>query len=1262
MPISTTILTPNNPQYSTTGPWSAYAGAWGASSLTYGVDYTQSITLNNTTFPNGTLFSWSFPLYGGPFGVWSYPCIVYGSTPELINSTVPSTQVANFVNLSTSYSAVLTVNSGQLDTIFDIWLTSQPYGGVSTVKYELEIVPQTDWQYSPLTYTLTDSTLDNAAVYVDPGKIIVVPSSEMLTGTISISDILKSMIWNGVITGQEYISGIEFGPEPGSGSGSLLVNSLNYQWTSTSTVQLTAGNDTFEITTPGGNDIEGNGGLDTVIYSGLYSQFQIKTLGSETLVTENNNISTLDYLQGITFVQFSNGRYNTETSTFTPATVIQVDGSTSLTEIGNNYFLFDSSGSGPELKYAGAAVTAGEFGGWVPIGAVQTASGYDIAWMLPGANQYTVWSTDSNGNYQSNIIAPVPGNSLALESLELTFNQDLNGDGVIGPTKTVIQTDTNPYGSISLVEVANTYDLEGSSGSGPELKYAGAAVTAGEFGGWVPIGAVQTASGYDIAWMLPGANQYTAWSTDSNGNYQSNIFSPVSANSLALESLELTFNQDLNGDGVIGPTKTVIQTDTNAYGSISLVEVANTYDLEGSSGSGPELKYAGAAVTAGEFGGFVPIGAVQTASGYDIAWMLPGANQYTVWSTDSNGNYQSNIFSPVSANSLALESLELTFNQDLNGDGVIGPTKTVIQTDTNPYGSISLVEVANTYDLEGSSGSGPELKYAGAAVTAGEFGGWVPIGAVQTASGYDIAWMLPGANQYTAWSTDSNGNYQSNIFSPVSANSLALELLELTFNQDLNGDGVIGPTKTVIQTDTNAYGSISLVEVANTYDLEGSSGSGPELKYAGAAVTAGEFGGFVPIGAVQTASGYDIAWMLPGANQYTVWSTDSNGNYQSNIFSPVSANSLALELLELTFNQDLNGDGVIGPTKTVIQTDTNAYGSISLVEVANTYDLEGSSGSGPELKYAGAAVTAGEFGGWVPIGAVQTASGYDIAWMLPGANQYTAWSTDSNGNYQSNIFSPVSANSLALESLELTFNQDLNGDGVIGIYAVPGTTLQISQPLSGTLGASTIGAGATFELAAADSGPVTFSASTGMLKLDNPSTFTGEIFNFTGNGSLSGSDQIDLTTINYGSVHDSYANGILTVTDGTDSVALHFNGSYTLANFEFASDGSGGTIVYDPPVSNAPNSGTATIATDTSNDAFIFPSNLGQTINPDHQTAPGNLFGTEPIHFNNVNFGSPTLAGAMHDANESPVVSDVTHDAIHVHNALAQLHHAGFLI
>ena len=183
---------------------------------------------------------------------------------------------------------------------------------------------------------------------------------------------------------------------------------------------------------------------------------------------------------------------------------------------------------------------------------------------------------------------------------------------------------------------------------------------------------------------------------------------------------------------------------------------------------------------------------------------------------------------------------------------------------------------------------------------------------------------------------------------------------------------------------------------------------------------------------------------------------------------------------------------------------------------------------------------AGEFGAWVPIGAVQTASGYDVAWENPGANKYTVWSTDSNGNYLANIISVVHGNNHALESIEATFNQDLNSDGVVGLYAPPGTTLHVSRSLAGPSGSTTIGAGATLELKAADSASVTFQASTGTLQLDDATTFNGQIFNFTGNGSLSGSDQIDLRNINYNSVQDSYANGVLTVTGGSNTAKLSF--------------------------------------------------------------------------------------------------------------------------
>ena len=56
-----------------------------------------------------------------------------------------------------------------------------------------------------------------------------------------------------------------------------------------------------------------------------------------------------------------------------------------------------------------------------------------------------------------------------------------------------------------------------------------------------------------------------------------------------------------------------------------------------------------------------------------MAWKITGADQYTVWFTDNSGNYLSSAFDVASGTSAALQSFETSFQQDLNGDGVIGP-------------------------------------------------------------------------------------------------------------------------------------------------------------------------------------------------------------------------------------------------------------------------------------------------------------------------------------------------------------------------------------------------------------------------------------------------------------------------------------------------------------------------------------------------------------------------------------------------------------
>ena len=218
-------------------------------------------------------------------------------------------------------------------------------------------------------------------------------------------------------------------------------------------------------------------------------------------------------------------------------TAIEANGGITLTQVGNQFYLDGSMGAvPPSLKFGGTDFVAGYFGTWAPIGAEKTASGYEVAWK-DASGHYTAWNTDNNGNYVSNIgnMGWVSGTSTAMESLETSFNQDLNGDGHIGLVTTAIET----QGATDLTQVADHYFLYDSLGAGPSLKFGGTDFATGYFGTWAPIGAEKTASGYEVAWK-DASGHYTAWNTDNNGNYVSTIGNMgwVSGTSTAMESLE----------------------------------------------------------------------------------------------------------------------------------------------------------------------------------------------------------------------------------------------------------------------------------------------------------------------------------------------------------------------------------------------------------------------------------------------------------------------------------------------------------------------------------------------------------------------------------------------------------------------------------------------------------------------------------------------------------------------------------------------------
>jgi large repetitive protein len=113
----------------------------------------------------------------------------------------------------------------------------------------------------------------------------------------------------------------------------------------------------------------------------------------------------------------------------------------------------------------------------------------------------------------------------------------------------------------------------------------------------------------------------------------------------------------------------------------------------------------------------------------------------------------------------------------------------------------------------------------------------------------------------------------------------------------------------------------------------------------------------------------------------------------------------------------------------------------------------------------------------------------------------------------------------------------------------------------------TIAEGTTVEIDGTNSQPVTFEGTTGTLRLDNASAYTGQI------SGLAGSDAIDLTNVSFSasttaSFLGNTDGGTLTITDGTHTSDITLVGNYLQSTWDISSDGNGGTTVVDPVAPN----------------------------------------------------------------------------------------------
>ena len=522
-------------------------------------------------------------------------------------------------------------------------------------------------------------------------------------------------------------------------------------------------------------------GYRVVLNIPLTDQYQLWITDSSCNVTSTAAVSSTD-LQSLepAFNQDLNNDHfigvPPPTKTIEASGFIQLDTT-------NGFYYLDPIGArfgGPILKSGGSFIIESETPGtWKAIGVEKLSNGgYEVAWNLLGTDSFKVWITDASGAYVSGDQTTMSGASAALKSLEISFQQDLNGDGVIG-VLTVIEA----AGVTKLDLINNIYFLDPVNGveSGVPLQIFGGLVTPGS-GFGAAIGAEKIPGGYEVVFKTSGADQYSLWLTDDRGNYlQDTTEGP--GNSTAVMSLENTFDQDLNGDGVVGFSLIVIE----SFGSTKLDLLGGVYSFDSVNGLlGPALFFNGSTDMSGRLSqGWQPVGAEKLVDGtYQLVWHQTGSDNYDVWNTDSKGFYVSDF--ALSGTSPALQALETSFHQDLNGDGTIHLPASVIET----TGMTRLDRVGNNFSLDPvTGGSGPLLTIFGLKMTPGLLG-LNPIAAEKTASGFVVALKSTSGSQYSVWTTDNSGSMVTKT--DMAGTDSRFETFENTFHQDLNGDGVIG--------------------------------------------------------------------------------------------------------------------------------------------------------------------------------------------------------------------------------------------------------------------------------------------------------------------------------------------------------------------------------------------------------------------------------------------------------------------------------------
>ena len=211
---------------------------WGRDNLRNGPDFTQSIEIDPASWPNGSTLRWSWPSFDGQEGVRGYAAIIYGNEDggrwPAPGGRVPFApmRIKDAQTITTQYDVAPGGQRPQdWDLLGEVWLSNSPNSGPAIELGVFWHSPTPGDDAANAQYTFEHPTAGTIYVIEDQGGsntpfIKAIPANQLLAQTFDWLPLIEFYISSGIITGNEYFSGVDFGVEPFRNAGSLTVNKL----------------------------------------------------------------------------------------------------------------------------------------------------------------------------------------------------------------------------------------------------------------------------------------------------------------------------------------------------------------------------------------------------------------------------------------------------------------------------------------------------------------------------------------------------------------------------------------------------------------------------------------------------------------------------------------------------------------------------------------------------------------------------------------------------------------------------------------------------------------------------------------------------------------------------------------------------------------------------------------------------------------------------------------------------------------------------